>query len=275
MIGLLSPFFRLLAKKETALPRMSIFKTLVQLAILKRRHRETSPVKIKMDRFYLNGPDYSLLSFLIKEKYIDEEYHFQTSVTRPVIFDCGASIGMAMIYFKSLYPDAVIHCFEPNPGAMQLLKLNVEENNLEDVTLHESALAATERSVLLTIPDEKSMLNAGLHSGSEKSTSIIVQAEQLSNYVSAIGKVDLVKLDVEGSEYEIARELQDSGVLASRAVKQFIIEFHTLTLKDKISVGDFCSIFENNGYGVSQHKLFYHQPDADYIIRAVAMGRKK
>lgn len=275
MTGLLSPFFRLLAKKETALPRMSIFKTLVNLAILKRRNRDRSPVKIKMDRFFLNGPDYSLLSFLIKEKFIDEEYHFQTSVTRPVIFDCGASIGMAMIYFKSLYPDAIIHCFEPNPGAMQLLKLNVDENNLKDVTLHESALTAEERSVLLTIPDEKSMLNAGLLAGTEKSASIIVRGEKLSDYVSANEKVDLVKIDVEGSEYEIARELQRSGVLARRTIKQFIIEFHTRTLKDKISVEDFCSIFENAGYGVGQHKLFYHHPDSDYIIRAIAMGRKK
>ncbi|WP_336514823.1 FkbM family methyltransferase [Pollutibacter soli] len=275
MIGLLSPFFRLLAKKETALPRMSIFKTLVNLAILKRRNPETSPVKVKMDRFILNGPDYSLLSFLIKEKFIDEEYHFQTSVTRPVIFDCGASIGMAMIYFKSLYPNATIQCFEPNPGAMHLLKLNVDENNLKDVTLHESALTAKERSVLLTIPDQKSMLNAGVHFNADGSTSIIVQAEQLSNYITAAGKVDLVKIDVEGSEYEIVKELQHSGVLAGRAVKQFIIEFHTLLLKDKISLDDFCSIFENNGYGVSQQKLFYHNPDSDYIIHAIAMERSK
>ena len=39
--------------------------------------------------------------------------------------DCGANIGISILFFKKQYPDCTIMAFEPNPHAFPLLEKNV------------------------------------------------------------------------------------------------------------------------------------------------------
>ena len=63
-----------------------------------------------------------------------EEYRVDLGKPDPYILDVGAHIGMATIYFKTLYPQAKILAFEPNPNTAKLLRLNIKANNLKGVT---------------------------------------------------------------------------------------------------------------------------------------------
>src|SRR6516164_4426665 len=55
------------------------------------------------------------LNFYIqyKDEFIQQIYHFESSSTNPLIIDGGSNIGMSILYFKRLYPNARIVGFEP------------------------------------------------------------------------------------------------------------------------------------------------------------------
>ena len=40
---------------------------------------------------------------------------FETKNQKPKIIDCGANIGISILYYKRLYPEAQIIGFEPDP----------------------------------------------------------------------------------------------------------------------------------------------------------------
>lgn len=49
-------------------------------------------------------------------------YNFQIDNPAPYIIDAGANIGLGVIYFKKLFPDAEIIAFEPDPNIFAVMK---------------------------------------------------------------------------------------------------------------------------------------------------------
>src|SRR5947209_4216587 len=88
------------------------------------------------------------LSYINKEEFeaIWEEifrvnqYIFSCKTERPFIIDCGAHIGISVLYFKRCYPYAQIIAFEPDPQTFQILEQNVTQNHLQDVHLINAAV---------------------------------------------------------------------------------------------------------------------------------------
>lgn len=66
-----------------------------------------------------------------------------------VFFDVGANIG-AYTLLASESAKAVVYAFEPHPATFAMLKVNVELNHRENITLYNLALGQTESTVLLT-----------------------------------------------------------------------------------------------------------------------------
>lgn len=69
-----------------------------------------------------------------------EMYKFKASRPNPFIIDCGANLGMSVIYFKQLYPDASIIAFEADDYIFSFLEKNVESFGYEDVELINKAV---------------------------------------------------------------------------------------------------------------------------------------
>ena len=153
--------------------------------------------------------------------------------TTPVIFDVGAHIGLATIFFNQKYPLARITAFEPNPNIFPLLEENTYYNNIHNVTLHNIALGKTTSKRTLFIDSTNGGFSTASFSkdawdGSQKSIGIEVITEPLSKYIT--NSVDLLKMDVEGTEQEIIEELDESGKI--RDIRNIIIEFHPTEKQD-------------------------------------------
>jgi hypothetical protein len=73
------------------------------------------------------------LEILYDDIFAKNIYFFKTENSEPLIIDCGGHIGLAVLYFKSLYPQARIVTFEPNPETFFLLRENIAQNNLSGV----------------------------------------------------------------------------------------------------------------------------------------------
>src|SRR5690348_16684279 len=62
-------------------------------------------------------------------------YRFDAHRAAPYIVDCGANIGLSIIYFKRLYPASRITAFEADDRVFEVLAHNVRAFDLKDVAL--------------------------------------------------------------------------------------------------------------------------------------------
>ena len=132
---------------------------------------------------------------------------------RPLIIDAGSNIGVSVLEWKTRWPQCEVVCFEPDPFAFELLKQNVEHNGLPSVTYHNVALSDQEGTAHFhgAIGQAADARGNSLSEGWGKrddSTTIEVHCKRLSTFIGE-RDVSFVKLDVEGSEERVLRDISD------------------------------------------------------------------
>jgi FkbM family methyltransferase len=133
------------------------------------------------------------------------EYCIPESFNPRLVWDIGANIGAASLYFSERYPRAEIHCFEPMPENCAMIARNIE--GLDRIRMHPFALGAKEGT--LEIRPSDSALNLGGFSfhdaGTAKTLGQKVQVRTPRSIIEdgTAPEPDLVKIDVEGAEYDI------------------------------------------------------------------------
>jgi FkbM family methyltransferase len=203
--------------------------------------------------YQVNTYDFESLKFLWEEIFLRQEYYFVTDFTKPFVIDCGSHIGMSVMYFKALYPDAQILAFEPAPDHFRLLKMNIEQNALEDVTLVNKALANKEGTMKF-YGDDWAIANLFENTRSGPNATD-VEVTRLSKYVNQ--SVDFLKMDIEGAEDMVLEDLVAADKL--RLVKQMVIEYHHHLKKKVDSLSKFLKALEENNFGY-QIEAGYSQP---------------
>ena len=117
------------------------------------------------------------------------------------IYDIGANIGDHAVYFAT-HSKANIFSFEPMPVTFEMLKKNIEQNDISDrVKLFNCALGAEDSSAKMQIVTD----NMGACSISNEGTEN-VQVKRLDNMNLPLP--DLVKIDVEGYELEVLKGME-------------------------------------------------------------------
>lgn len=186
------------------------------------------------------------MRYLYREVFAEREYWFTCDTTRPVILDCGSNIGMAILFFKALYPDAVITAFEPAPWACAAIEETIRANTLRDVTVHNAALAEAEGTLeLFHDPSHPGSAVMSVFHDRMPGATVQVPAVRLSRFITA--PVDFLKLDVEGSELAVLRDLVASGSIGQ--IRQMVIEFHHHLTPARDNLSECLAILEESGFG--------------------------
>ncbi|MDR0463328.1 MAG: FkbM family methyltransferase [Pseudomonadales bacterium] len=166
---------------------------------------------------------------LKREIFTHHLYYFETERENPIIIDAGAHIGLATLYFKNLYPSAKIIAFEPNPKLFELLKSNIEANNLDQVEIHQIALSKHQGKAKFFYDGTDwqwhsvgSFLPGTWDKTQKNQSEISVDTDRLGNFTSTLPYIDLLKLDIEGAEMSILLGL---GQELSK-IDNIIMEFH-------------------------------------------------
>src|SRR5688572_1057568 len=115
--------------------RFEVFKILMRLSLKSDRPKTTGEASQRMFGFNVTGSSYGELLYLFREIFLERQYHFESQKSSPTILDCGANIGMAILFFKKCYPECRITAFEANPVTFGYLKKNVTGNNLTNVEI--------------------------------------------------------------------------------------------------------------------------------------------
>jgi FkbM family methyltransferase len=161
--------------------------------------------------------------FLIHEIFVDATYAFERRRGRPRVVDCGANIGMSVVFFKAYAPGASILAIEPEPVTFAHLRETMTLNEIDDVELLNAAVARTEGTVrFYSNPADPGGLSAGLYPALSGDAGQEVRAIRLSSVIDK--PVDFLKLDVEGAEYEVVDDLIESGAIGR--VHEIVVETH-------------------------------------------------
>lgn len=191
--------------------------------------------------------NYETFATLFEEVYVPDVYYFAATSAAPFVLDCGSNIGLAVLYFKSLYPNCRVIAFEPDQATFGMLKQNVSRNGLTDVTLVNKALYDAKGTVTFYVsPDQPGQLVQSTRKESlAHSKAELVETELLSEHIE--GTVDFLKMDIEGAEEKVMKDLLETGKLSS--VREMVIEYHHHITQDEDRLGTFLGMMEGCKFG--------------------------
>ena len=122
---------------------------------------------------------------------------------------------MSVLFFKYLYPNCSIEAFEPDLETFNMLKKNVETNNLTNITLHNEAISDKDGTAVFYIDDQPGALQMGLTKrGVSPKKSIKTRTISLANYLKE-RKFAFMKMDIEGYETVVLPDLYNKNVLSN------------------------------------------------------------
>ncbi len=164
----------------------------------------------------------------------------KAGVSEPVIFDVGAHFGDVTWLLLRAWPAAKVYCFEPEPLGLE--KLHERFDGDPRVTIVPLALGSRSGTAKFHIcgqnTEMSSLLPRGEHLGRryyrhEVRETISVSVETIDRYMeeSGIDVVHLLKMDVQGGEYNIVRGAKDS--LVGRSIWAIYSEVLFVTLYEK------------------------------------------
>lgn len=118
-----------------------------------------------------------------------------------VVLDIGAHIGIVSIYLAILHPEITIYAFEPVPDNFKLLKKNLSENGIKNVVAKQVAITSDGRDLELTVNLDKN--SGGSTPYIDPSEGKVTRVQSLRFDSVLKDNCKLLKIDCEGSEYEI------------------------------------------------------------------------
>ena len=211
----------------------------------------TSKNKIRLAGYTIHYGNIKYLKLLYKEIFIKENYKCQLS-NEPYIIDGGANIGMAILYLKKQYPKATIKAFEPDQESFDLLKKNIETNHIDNVELFNAALSDTNGTIKFYLTTGMlegdvrgsavlEQINTHLKS-SEELQEVTIPSKKVSDFIEE--KVDLLKIDIEGSEGKVLKEIDKKFSL----IENSIMEYHYQSDNSENKLSGILQIIENNNH---------------------------
>lgn len=196
------------------LQRLPLLWGFVKIGVLHRvQPNRTKPIKVAGLHIAYNS--IALLRDVYAEIFIDRFYAFETTSAKPRIIDAGANLGDSMLYYKFAAPEAEVICFEPDPFNCAIIHRNIALNGFQDVTVYESALSDREGTARLffnrrnqgdTAQSLSEDFRAALHDDPDLD-SREVRTESLRQYLTE--GVDILKMDIEGAEGVVLRDIAD------------------------------------------------------------------
>jgi FkbM family methyltransferase len=164
------------------------------------------------------------------------------------ILDLGGHIGLFALYMLGMYPDAQITSLEPDPDNLRVLDTCVRLNRLDDQWTVVRACAGA-------VDGTATFVSCGASSG-EFSRSHMSHPSvngqmrvPVSDVLPLMKGSDLVKVDIQGGEWEI---LQDSRLRSVRP-RAVVLEYHPYLCPEEDPFACAARLLTSAGYELGPH----------------------
>jgi FkbM family methyltransferase len=170
-----------------------------------------------------DDPLYAFREIFERSEYIGRGFY--TPKPEHMVVDVGANNGFFTMYLQWRAPGIRVHCFEPGTGALQLLRENIALNNCGSiVTAHPYAIADSNGSRNL-LKRTNSMCRSLAIDPDEDTDGDRVETITLAGGLELCGqgRVDLLKIDIEGGEVELVSGAEPK---TWKRVERVVAEIH-------------------------------------------------
>jgi FkbM family methyltransferase len=126
-----------------------------------------------------------------------------------IVIDIGANIGLFSLLAASVAPSVLVHAFEPSSESFSLLTKNAKANELSNIQCHQIAVSSVTGQKTLYL-DISSVCNRALSTANPEYRDRCIGVELVESVSLddlfdkyGIARCKLLKMDAEGSEYDI------------------------------------------------------------------------
>ena len=164
-------------------------------------------------------------------------YAFKTKQEIPIILDFGANIGLSLYFWMKSYPKAKVYGYEADPFIFKYLEYNVQGITNGNIELFNVALS-----------DAEGVLHfASNHAdgGRVSETGITVQAVDAAAEIRKFDRIDMLKIDIEGSERIILPHIAPH----LDRVKNIFIEYHSEVAREQV-LPELLQILKSAGFRI-------------------------
>jgi FkbM family methyltransferase len=177
------------------------------------------------------------------------------------ILDLGANLGLFSLQAANCRPGTEVHAYEPAPRNAELITTNLRANPelSANIRLHREAVGGSARTASFFY-SEKTPQGSGLFH-TDRADGLTVTVRSFVEVAERVGGVvGLVKLDVEGAEYEI---IQQTPPRVWDGVRAISIEIHE-DPQGKLQREDLLKHIGSLGYkaikeNAGAHSYFFHR----------------
>ncbi len=188
--------------------------------------------------------------YIINEVWIHNLYTQEFGIReKDIVLDIGAHIGIFSIFASKIARKGKVYAFEPSPESFKLLKENISLNNLKNIIPVNKGFSSKKGGRKMYISNEDHREDSFYSRGKKE---IEIKTISLNDFFKEynIDKIDFLKMDCEGAEYEIFR---NSSKKSLRKLKKIAMEYHNIG--EKKNLNSLKAFFKKNGFVVKEgHK---------------------
>lgn len=173
-----------------------------------------------------------------------------------IVIDVGAHIGLFTLYASQFCTKGKIYSFEPVKENYNLLLKNIKSNNLNQENCFNLAVSNSNQPIKLYLNEDES----GHSMLSESNQSTTVDSISLQKFFDEnnIERCNFLKLDCEGAEYEILKNLP---ITYLKKIDKMVIEYHMADTNPELLTELKKNLSENN-FRIEIKHLF---PDIGFL----------
>jgi FkbM family methyltransferase len=185
------------------------------------------------------------------------------------IFDVGSNVGVYSLAASWANPSSQIHAFEPTPEVASALEETIRRNGITSIRMNRAAVSNRSGLARLVRCRGETGWNGGRNSvsGDIEAGCEVVATVTIAEYCRqhAITQIDLLKVDVEGHEFQVLDGARD--LISARRVKRILMELNWTADRGKAGCAEPClRLLEDAGYVFGDpRKAVRFRPLGDWI----------
>jgi len=162
-----------------------------------------------------------------------------------IVIDIGAHIGYFTIYAAKNAYQGIVYSIEPYRESFEILKKNLKLNDLSNVKPFHAAISKITGQVTLYI-DKNNQIGNSIFRMDETTESEKVESFSLRDFMenNKIEKIDFLKIDCEGAEFEILLNLEKEVL---KKINKISAEIHE---NDNNSLDKLIDFFNKNNFKI-------------------------
>lgn len=217
----------------------------ILLIYLNLSFNEYSIINTKKNNLHIKIRNRSTDLMALSNVWLNEEYKKEDFEIKDndVIIDIGGHIGLFNIYASQFCKTGKIFSYEPIKENFNLLKENLKINGLDDKLVFNYAVSSINEKIKIFLSTDFAAHSMHIDTGKN----IFVQSTTLEKIFedNQIDKCNLLKLDCEGSEFEILKKLKEYYF---KKIEKIILEYHIYN--NNMDIDEIKLMLENYGFFV-------------------------